>query len=61
MSYRCIKELKVVTTTILVGTVVDGCGRDDFADKAYVTFAIGDYHYAVYLDTFREHFEEVES
>ena len=40
MRYRCIKELKVVTTTILVGTVVDGCGRDDFADKAYVTFAI---------------------
>ena len=61
MRYKCIKELRFEADTIPVGAVVDGGERDDFADKAYVTFAIGDYHYAVYLDTFRDHFEEVES
>lgn len=61
MKYKCIKELRVGATTIPVGTVVDGGERDDFADKAYVTFPIRDYRYAVHLDTFHEHFEEVES
>lgn len=61
MRYKCIKELRVGADTIPVGAVVDDGERDDFADKAYVTFPIGDYGYAVHLDTFREHFEEVES
>lgn len=57
MSYRCVKELKVDAHTIPVGAIIE---RDVDDDKAFITFAIGDYHYAVYHDTFRKHFEEVE-
>lgn len=61
MRYRCIKELKVVTTTILVGTVVEHVGHDSIHGRAFATFKLGFEHYAVEYDTFRDHFEEVES
>lgn len=59
MSYRCVKELKADAATIPVGTVIDDDECAESIDKAYVTFSVGDYHYAVYVDVFREHFEEV--
>lgn len=61
MSYRCVKEMPIGAETIPVGMVIEHVGHDDYKCVALVTFAIGDYHYAVYADAFHEHFEEVES
>lgn len=61
MRYKCIKELKVETTTIPVGTVIERVGHDSIRGRAFVTFRYGFEHYAVEAEAFREYFEEVES
>lgn len=61
MRYRCVRELKIEATTIPIDTVIEHVGHDDYKCMSLVTFAIGDYHYAVEADAFREHFEEVGS
>lgn len=61
MSYRCVKELPIETTTIPVGTVIERVGHDSIRGRAFVTFKLGFEHYAVEADAFREHFEEEES
>ena len=61
MRYKCIKELKVETTTIPVGTVIERVGHDSIRGRAFVAFRYGFEHYAVEAEAFRGHFEEVES
>lgn len=58
MSYRCVKELKVETTTISIGTVIGHVGHDSIRGMAFVTFRLGFEHYTVEADAFHEHFEE---
>lgn len=38
MSYRCVKELPIETTTIPVGTVIERVGHDSIQGRAFVTF-----------------------
>ena len=59
MSYRCVRELKVESPTIPVGTVIGHVGHDSIRCRAFVTFRLGFDHYAVEANAFREHFEEV--
>lgn len=59
MSYVCTKELSIGCDIVRVGDVIEHVGHDDYKCMSLVTFAIGDYHYAVEADAFREHFEEV--
>lgn len=59
MRYRCVKELRVEATRIPVGTIIGHVGHDSIRGVAFVTFKHGIEHYAVDVDAFREHFEEV--
>ena len=59
MSYVCVKALKVETTTIPVGTVIERVGNDSILGRAFVTFRYRFEHFAVEAEEFRKHFEEV--
>ena len=61
MSYICVRELKVESTTIPAGAIIEHVGHDSIRGMPFVTFKLGFEHYAVSADAFEEYFKEEES